>query len=257
MVTVEEISELDRIASRSWPAREVQRVGGWLLRATSGVTRRANSVLPLDWEGAEDLGAAVDRVCEFYAQRRIIPRFQVTRGSQPEGLDESLGELGFVVELKVIIQVAPIDALVTRGSEIPVGVNSSPNREWFAAYAEAGGLGDFSLKIRQEIMERVPATKGFAAARVDGRIVGIGFGVSDGEWLGLFAIVTHPEYRRRSVATTVSCALAQWGQRQGARKVYLQVEEENPAALKLYEKMGFRNHHKYWYRMLEDPEDKD
>lgn len=257
MVAIEQIKELDRIASRSWPAREVQHLGGWLLRATSGVTRRANSVLPLDGEGVEDVSEAVEQVCMFYTKRNITPRFQMTLASQPMGLDQSLDELGFVVELKVIIQVAAIDSVVNAGSEIPVVVSSSPNPEWFRAYAEAGGLDDFSLRIRQEIMERVPAQKGFAAALLDGKIVGIGFGVSDEDWLGLFAIVTHPEYRRRGIATTVSCALARWGQRQGATRAYLQVEEENGAALKLYEGLGFMDHHKYWYRMLEETGEKD
>ncbi len=257
MVAIEQIKELDRISSRSWPAREVRHLGGWLLRATSGVTRRANSVLPLDSEGIGDVSEAVERVCMFYTKRNITPRFQMTLASRPDGLDQSLGELGFVVELKVIIQVASIESVVSTGSEIPVVVNSTPSLEWFTAYAEAGGLDDFALGVRKEIVERVPAEKGFAAARLDGKIVGIGFGVRDGDWLGLFAIVTHPKYRRRNIATTVSCALTRWGQRHGATRAYLQVEEENSAALKLYNRLGFKNHHKYWYRMLGKTEEKE
>jgi ribosomal protein S18 acetylase RimI-like enzyme len=214
------------------------------------VTRRANSVFPLDWEGTITVEDAVDQVRSFYVTRGIIPRFQMTRASQPEGLDESLGALGFVVELKVLIQVTSIDSAVATESDIPVEVHAAPSAEWFRAYADAGRLDEFSLRIRQEIMERVPAVKGFASAQIDGRIVGIGFGVQDGDWVGLFAIVTHTKYRRRGIATAVSYALTKWGQQQGATHAYLQVEEDNHAALKLYNRLGFKNHHRYWYRML-------
>lgn len=255
MVALEQIAELDRIASRSWPAREVQRLGGWLLRATNGVTRRANSVLPLDSDGIPIISEAIEQVCEFYTKRSIVPRFQMTRACQPEDLDRILGEHGFEVELKVIIQTSPIAELAGELA-FPVDVKSIPNLEWLAAYAKAGGYDESTLSIRQEIMGSVPAKKGYAAAKLDGKIVGIGFGVVDRGWIGLFAIVTQPEYRRRRVATTVSRALALWGQRQGATRVYLQVEERNDAALKLYEGLGFRNHHRYWYRMLPTSEEK-
>jgi len=36
---------LDELAANAWPAQVQQAFGGWRLRATNGLTRRANSVL--------------------------------------------------------------------------------------------------------------------------------------------------------------------------------------------------------------------
>ena len=43
--------ELERVAAQGWRALEVERLGEWLLRASAGFSRRANSVLPLGVSG--------------------------------------------------------------------------------------------------------------------------------------------------------------------------------------------------------------
>jgi ribosomal protein S18 acetylase RimI-like enzyme len=40
-------------------------------------------------------------------------------------------------------------------------------------------------------------------------------------------------------------ALARWGAQAGARRAYLQVQDDNAAALALYDLMGFEPHHFY------------
>jgi ribosomal protein S18 acetylase RimI-like enzyme len=42
--------------------------------------------------------------------------------------------------------------------------------------------------------------------------------------------------------------LLDWAVGLGARHIYLQVAEDNTAALELYRKLGFRLHHRYHYR---------
>jgi ribosomal protein S18 acetylase RimI-like enzyme len=43
--------------------------------------------------------------------------------------------------------------------------------------------------------------------------------------------------------------LAEWGAGLGASAVYLQVAEENAAALAMYDRLGFVTHHTYHYRI--------
>jgi ribosomal protein S18 acetylase RimI-like enzyme len=59
---------------------------------------------------------------------------------------------------------------------------------------------------------------------------------------------TDEAYRRRGIATAILHQLAQWGQTQGAANIYLQVEQDNPTAQRLYENMGFKTLYTYHYR---------
>jgi ribosomal protein S18 acetylase RimI-like enzyme len=43
--------------------------------------------------------------------------------------------------------------------------------------------------------------------------------------------------------------LLSWGRKMGAEQAYLQVMLSNEPALSLYEKLGFREAYRYWYRV--------
>jgi ribosomal protein S18 acetylase RimI-like enzyme len=108
------------------------------------------------------------------------------------------------------------------------------------------------MEIRKGLMKRTTLSKGFALAKIDRELAGVGFGVLEGKWLGLFNIAVHPSMRGRGVALAVNTALAKWGHQKGARSAYLQVESENLPALKLYAKLGFQQQYTYWYRKLDE-----
>lgn len=53
---------------------------------------------------------------DFYAARNQPPRFQVTRGSLPDGLDDELEQRGYEVEAPVDIQITRAEAMTTPAS---------------------------------------------------------------------------------------------------------------------------------------------
>jgi GNAT superfamily N-acetyltransferase len=55
-------------------------------------------------------------------------------------------------------------------------------------------------------------------------------------------------HRRRGLGGEVMEALAAWAARVGARRLALQVETENEAALALYRRQGFAERYHYHYR---------
>jgi N-acetylglutamate synthase len=77
--------------------------------------------------------------------------------------------------------------------------------------------------------------------------------VADG-WLVVTAVTVDERYRRRGLASTVMAALGSWGTARGARSCVLQVAESNAAALALYARLGFTEHHRYHYRLGVRPE---
>ncbi|HRA35481.1 MAG TPA: GNAT family N-acetyltransferase, partial [Acidimicrobiales bacterium] len=91
------------------------------------------------------------------------------------------------------------------------------------------------------------------AASVDGEPAGVGFGVLDQRWLGVFGMGTAPTLRGRGVATAVVRALLDRAAERGATGAYLQVQTDNPVAISLYEGLGFRRDHGYHYRVSATP----
>ena len=70
------------------------------------------------------------------------------------------------------------------------------------------------------------------------------------EWLGITAMATLPEARRRGHARAITHALARWGSQRGCTHAVVQVDAKNDAALTLYANAGFVAHHEYHYRIL-------
>ncbi len=249
MSNEELIIELETIAFHAWPAKEVERLGGWYLRADGDVTRRANSVFPLD-DPSLDIDDAINYVVEFYTSRKITPRFQVTSASRPKGLDEILAHAGFEKELVVAIETANLDVLVSVETDWHVNIINSPLDEWIRGYQMVTGYSDYKIAVRRGIMERISQKKSFASVSINDTIVSVGLCVVEGKWAGIFSLATHPDHRRKGLASAINKALATWAKLQGAETCYLQVEVDNEPALNLYHQLGFQEVYRYWYRQL-------
>ena len=78
-------------------------------------------------------------------------------------------------------------------------------------------------------------------------LVAIARGHRTEDWLGLAAIWTRPDHRRRGLAAAMTAALSHWAARQGARYAYIQVASVAEPALAAYTKLGFVHHHSYVY----------
>ena len=243
---------VEELASNAWPAYVVQVVGGWRLRFTPEVrARRSNSVLPLDDDGSVALEEKLEVVEDFYGRRDVPVRYQISPGVAPDGLDVLLEERGFAVEAPVHVQTAPIDRVVSPTSraafEGMVQISSEPAEPWLATWTELYRRGD-PRTVRRLILDRIGPTTGFALLEAGGRAMAVGMGVVERGWLGVFSMGTLPDVRRQGAGRAVLNALARWGESEGATRAYLQVEEDNEPAHRLYEGGGFRTAYGYHYR---------
>jgi ribosomal protein S18 acetylase RimI-like enzyme len=249
----DEINELELIAHNAWFAQERMRLGGWLLRADNGITRRANSVLPLGSPGL-DISTAIEFAIEFYTSRNLIPRFQVSEASLPEELDTILDDWGFKKVFYVEVWTAEISSLLKLHPSRETEYLGTLSEEWIDTYLQASGYDPSSMPTRKGILERTDQPHVYVQAKDGDSIDAVGFGVVEGDWLGVFNIGTRPEKRKSGAAIAVNHALGLWGSQQGAKRTYLQVEKDNRIAKKLYTKLGFAHAYTYWYRQLDSVE---
>ncbi|MGL5864255.1 MAG: GNAT family N-acetyltransferase, cg3035/Rv0428c family, partial [Dermatophilaceae bacterium] len=133
------VDDLQRAMVGAWPALETAQLGEWLLRAASGVTHRANSVMTAGDPGRA-LPDAVDEVERWYHARRLAPMLTVTGDIGADLGDTLLGrELaarGYVPRQPTLTLTAPAAQVATTLSECAFSVTTTADltAEWLAAY---------------------------------------------------------------------------------------------------------------------------
>ncbi|MGH3737222.1 MAG: GNAT family N-acetyltransferase [Micromonosporaceae bacterium] len=237
--TSEQIVALERVAAQGWPAAETDWLGGWLLRASEGWTNRGNAVLPLADPGLP-VPDALEQVHRWYAERGLAPRFAVPLPAFAE-LDRELRRRGWRETHTVEVRTAALPTVPERADLPPVTIEGAPDQEWLRIVAgRKGSLPPVAVRVLTGA--RRP---GFATVYDAGQLIAIGRGVVDEDWLGLSLLEVVPDSRRRGLARQVVGALVRWAAGHGARRAYLQLEEENGAAASLYAGLGFTVHHRY------------
>ncbi|MFD3656143.1 GNAT family N-acetyltransferase [Streptomyces sp. NPDC058620] len=237
--------ELARITARAWQPLESEPLGDWRLRASNGFTRRANSVLPLGDPGLP-LDAALDRVRQWYADRRLPAYIQTATGA--EGTQERLcAELelrGWRREVSAEVRVAALAPIGDRDADTgQVRLSRGTDAAWLSGYQRFGTPGPEVLAVLNSgpsvWFATVPGDAGSDSPAAIGRCV------VDGRWAGFMAVEVGAGHRRRGLATAVMTALARRALDEGASAAWLQVETDNGAAGALYDGMGFAAHHHY------------
>jgi ribosomal protein S18 acetylase RimI-like enzyme len=84
---------------------------------------------------------------------------------------------------------------------------------------------------------------------LNGLIIGCGLGVIENQYIGLFDIVIDKQFRNQGFGQTLIENILRWGKSKGAETGYLQVLTDNASAIRLYEKVGFKEAYTYWYRI--------
>ncbi|MEU6401392.1 GNAT family N-acetyltransferase [Streptomyces sp. NPDC046985] len=239
--------ELTRVAARAWPPVESERLGGWELRAASGFTRRANSVLPLGDPGLP-LDEALSAVRRWYGERGLPAYVQAAADTEAEaeGGEEPLwAELerrGWVCEVTAELWIGALAPVADRAEGAGVVLSRTADEAWRARY-QRKGVSEVALKV----LGGGPSVW-FAAA--PGAAAGeppaaIGRCVVDGRWATFAAVEVDPARRRQGLATAVMAALAQQALTEGASAACLQAEADNAGARALYAGLGFAAHHAY------------
>jgi N-acetylglutamate synthase len=245
------VHQIEELAANAWPAPVVQLMGGWRLRFAWGLTRRANSVLPNDHNGGPDLDERLALVEAFYGRRGLPARYQISPAAQPAGLDRVLADRGYRRHLRILVLSAELatvrDRLVAPGDQVVVA--DEPDGPWLDTMgAMLGYYGDGSLAGRMLASIGPPAA--FASVRRAGRPLAIGRAVAERGLAGVFGMATVPEARGQGLGRSVLSALANWAATHGATHLYLQVDDDNLPALRLYHHAGFEPTYAYHYRQL-------
>lgn len=223
------------------PAVVTERLGEWLLRASSGWTGRANSVLPYGDPGVP-VPEALERAREFYVRHGQPPMAMVRLGSDAESAIRAAGWVeGRPRQADVQVLHTTLD-LVNAEPGVPVELTARPGHEWYAAAFGSSGIP----ATAPAVLEGAPRAM-FAAVRLDGRIVATGRASMTGHWVGVDTVHVLEEHRGRGLGTAVLRGLARWAGSCGGRRSYLEVVSDNGPALTAYTALGYAEAYRYRY----------
>jgi len=245
-----EILEIERVAFEAWPAAEVRALGGWRLRFDHGVTHRGSSVWPGPGANAAPLEARLAEVERFYAERGARACYQLCAAADPPALDAALAARGYVVEAPVSVEVASAARVAQLAA--PPGAEASAgdalDEDWFEVSGRRGRFSGEAVAVYRGLLGRLAGRAGFARVRSGGEVAAVGLCVAAAPWAGVFSMLTLPAWRGRGLGAAVLGACARWAQGRGAERLYLQVEQDNAVARRLYARAGFAPRYPYHYR---------
>jgi ribosomal protein S18 acetylase RimI-like enzyme len=209
-----------------WPDLVAEPLGEWVLRCAPSydgrLRRRANSTLAIGDPGMP-LAAAAD----------VVRRWHREHDSEPM-------------------------AMAVAGSEVESGLLALGWRDLGsgAAHCEVAGVARALRSCDAVSAGRVGPTPRLEE-EADRLVVDLGDGTAtgratlDGDWVVLDALAVDPDQRRQGLATQVLAELLDWAASRGALTAVLQVETDNPGAVRLYERLGFVTHHTYRYLVVD------
>ncbi len=247
------IRTIEELSMNAWPALQTLLLDGWVLRFANGYTRRANAVYPLypAQPGVGLSGSAPEKisVCQkLYRARGLPVIFKMTSDCCPAELDNLLAARGFQAEAHTSVQLADLTGCDPAPTP-QITLSPQPNPQWLAAFAGMHILSETAHATHQRMLNLLVTPACFAALELNGQVAACGLAVLQNGFIGLFDIITEPTLRRQGCAERLVRGLLAWGRRQGAHTAYLQVMVNNAPALRLYEKVGFHEAYRYWYRV--------
>lgn len=227
---------MEELSTRACPARKTERYDGWALRFDEWTARRGNCV----WLSAPStlpLAEKIDLTEERYHAESKPCRFRLTAADRR--LDAELKERGYAIETSVV--GFELDRIRESVESADLIVSRTPTEEWYRALRDLthGPNRSFAL-IRGETV--------FVIACAGEKPVGIGMGVVEGGYVGLFDLRVHRDYRRKGIAKRICTRILSEGKKLGAEKAHIQAEKSNYAASELFIGLGFKKIYEYWYR---------
>ncbi|MBN1978012.1 MAG: GNAT family N-acetyltransferase [Anaerolineae bacterium] len=235
---------IEEAGLNAWPALQQMLYDGWVLRFSKGYTKRANSANAL-YPSAIDTREKV-AFCEArYRARELRPIFRITPFA-PADLDGILEARGYELVDTTLVLHLDLDQPTSSPSE---QVRQESLDDWLPIFCRLKSSSLEDHRTHREILKAILGRCFYASLTVSGEAISCALGVLEGEFFGLFDVVTAPEHRNKGHGMALLSSMLDWAQENGARHAYLGVVELNSPARRLYDKLGFQEVYRYWYRV--------
>ncbi|GHV71911.1 acetyltransferase, GNAT family protein [Spirochaetia bacterium] len=238
--TIEELS-LD-----AWPSIKTLVYDGWIIRLAKGYTNRANSVNPL-YQSKIKLDEKIE-YCETIFRRENLPAvYKILGCDEYKTLDEKLEGLHYKKFHETSVQVCD-NIKILKNEFTGITVKDHFDDAWIEAVIKFNQIKNDDVAAFRAILNNVAGEKIIVSKETKGAIAGCGYGVMGRGFVGIFDIVVSEDERGKGYGKEIIKTILSEAGKKCMGKSYLQVMLNNPIALHLYGKLGFKEIYRYWYR---------
>jgi len=243
-----EVLQFQELTNNAWKARDSVLYKGWIIRLSEGVTKRANSVLPLAYSGT-DLEQDITAVEKLYKNNNLPLIFQIPDYYEPSNLKKTLLDKGFRTIDETVVMAKAIEQLNYEDSmnSYDYLIEENVNENWFQSLYNLTKMDSTELEGFRKIISRTSNQKITCSVIRDDLIIGIVLGLIDNEYIGIYDLFVHSNYRRKGVGEFIMQKMLSYAQINKLKTMYLQVEANNTPAISLYNKLNFREKYRYRY----------
>lgn len=240
-----DIEAIERATLAAVPPQRQETWHEWLLAFDDGTVGRCHSAVPLGH--APPPAGSLEHIAARYAQAGLDTIIRLPECAAFHAFREELQAHGYTRSKPTAVQVADLGA-VTTPRVIQVELAETPGPGWEHVFL-GEGFDPVDGASRLAILRRGRDSV-FASVLEGGQVVAVGAACLHGQWCGVHGMRTLPGFRSRGHAWAILAAFARLAQARGIPRWFLQVDENNAAARRLYQRWGFETAwtYAYWRR---------
>jgi ribosomal protein S18 acetylase RimI-like enzyme len=243
------ISKIEEMSMNAFPALSTVLLNGWVLRFANGYAKRANSVNPI-YRCSNDLVDNIELCENMYKSKQLDTVFKLTENDDSYKIDEILKKRGYSYEAKTNIMLKDIRNLeATNMESMNVVIYREINEKWFEAFTRMNKINPQNTHTLRLMLDRIIPEVYCAGIIEEDKIIAVGLGVAQGEYIGMYDICVQEDKRRGGLGTKIMISLINEALKNGYKYSYLQVVDANEAAKLLYKGLGYQKQYSYWYRV--------
>lgn len=239
-----DIQSLERATLDAVAPSEVGSLPNWLLPYDHGTVGRAISAVPLHHDAIDP--SIISEIEALYDQRGLQARFRIADVPGLAAVQEVLHQRGYGAHQATLTMVGTIDTWPTVTEGLSVNLGTVATEAWTSVYLSE----DFDPVDGANRVRALGRSKCLVYASItnDSGTVAAGNAAFSQGWVSLHGLRTVARERGKGHASAMIAALGKEARARGLRNCFLQVDEGNTNALRLYRSLGFQTawSYRYW-----------
>lgn len=243
----EQIKIIEDLSLNAWPSHQMQIYDGWILRFSYFYTHRTNCIEQIG-PSSIPLRDKLD-YCEETYRKWGTPAIYKINPLLDSSFDYKLTQRGYHMAHVTEVMTMDLPCTAQKKSCCPVVLEPYIPEKWLhALFSMKGTVNEIHRRIVPSMYAAIPKDIISASVYHDQEIIGTGLGILDRDYVGIYAIHVHDDFRGQGIGRAICRSLLDASVQQGAAHAYLQVLKGNTAAKNLYSSLGFQDFYTYWFR---------